>query len=101
MALPARWKLGLLTWGAGMLGVVATTVLGVPRILAMLPERLGREVPMPLPYWALLLSSLVQSSLLVGLAAWSGVALGSSASPLAGVRTFQGRLRDRVPEGNV
>lgn len=78
MALPARWKLGLLTWGAGMLGVVAMTVLGVPRILAMLPELLGREVPLPMPYWALLLSSLVQSSLLVGLAAWSGVALGSS-----------------------
>jgi membrane protease YdiL (CAAX protease family) len=78
MALTARWKLGLLTWGAGMLGVVAMTVLGVPRILAMLPELLGRVVPMPMPLWALVLSSVVQSSILLGLAVWGGVRLSSA-----------------------
>ena len=69
-----RLRLGILLWGAGMLGVVAMTVLVLPRLLVLIPELTGRPAP-PIPLWALILASLVQSGVLLGLAVWCGCAL--------------------------
>lgn len=62
-----RLRLGLLLWIAGMLGVVVVTV-------TMLPQLLG-EVALPAPLWVISLASLLQSSVLLALAVWAGVAL--------------------------
>lgn len=67
-----RLRLGLLLWGAGMLGVVAFVALGLPSILSsQLPP--GEELPMPL--WAIALLSAVQTGGLLALAVWAGTAL--------------------------
>ncbi|GBC82972.1 hypothetical protein HRbin10_02110 [bacterium HR10] len=70
-----RLRLGLLLWLAGMPGVVVITV-------TVLPELLG-EVILPAPLWVISLASLAQSSLLVALAVWVGVALAPLDSPLS------------------
>ncbi len=62
-----RVRLGLLMWLAGMLGVVVITVTVLPELL--------RSVPVPAPLWLISLASLAQSTLLVALAVWAGVAL--------------------------
>lgn len=59
-----RWRLGLLLWLAGMLGVVAITVT------------------LPAPTWVISLAGLAQSALLLALAVWAGVAL----APPVGLR---------------
>ena len=70
-----RFRLGLLLWLAGMLGVVVLTVTVLPQLL--------REMPaLPAPLWVLLLASLAQSAALVALATWAGVAL----APKVGLR---------------
>ena len=77
----AKRKLGLLLWGAGLLGVIAMVGLVFPRLIETLPEMLGDE-PLPLPPGMLVVLSLVQSSVLLALAVWAGVAL----SPAVGLR---------------
>lgn len=62
-----RLRLGLFLWLAAMVGVVVVTV-------TMLPQLLG-EFTLPAPLWVILLASLAQSSVLLALAVWSGVAL--------------------------
>lgn len=62
-----RLRLGLLLWLAGMVGVVVVTV-------TMLPQLLG-DVALPAPLWVISLASLAQSSVLLALSVWSGVAL--------------------------
>jgi membrane protease YdiL (CAAX protease family) len=62
-----RLRLGLLLWLAAMLGVVVVTV-------TMLPQLLG-ELTLPAPLWVISLASLAQSTVLVALAVWAGVAL--------------------------
>lgn len=69
-----RLRLGLLLWIAGMLGVVVVTV-------TMLPQLLG-ELTLPAPLWVISLASLAQSSVLLALAVWAGVAL----APKVGLR---------------
>lgn len=69
-----RIRLGLLLWLAGMLGAGVVTVTVLPQLLA--------EVSLPAPLWAISLASLAQSSVLVALAVWSGVAL----APKVGLR---------------
>lgn len=59
-----------------MLGVVAMTVLVLPRLLVLIPELTGQPAP-PVPLWVLVLASLVQSGVLLGLAVWCGCALGA------------------------
>ncbi len=68
-AVVPRFRLGLLLWVAGMLGVVVITVTVLPQML--------REVTLPAPLWLISLASLAQSALLVALAVWAGVALAS------------------------
>lgn len=62
-----RLRLGLLLWIAGMLGVVVVT-------FTMLPQLLG-EFTLPAPLWVISLAGLAQSSVLLALAVWAGVAL--------------------------
>jgi len=62
-----RLRLGLLLWLAGMLGAVVMTV-------TMLPQ-LFRTLPLPAPLWVVSLAGLAQSSVLIALAVWAGVAL--------------------------
>ena len=69
-----RLRLSLLLWLAGMLGVVVMTVTVLPQLL--------REVTLSAPLWVVLLASLAQSTLLVALAVWAGVAL----APEVGLR---------------
>ena len=65
-----RFRLALVLWLAGMLGVVAITVTVLPQMLA--------EVPLPAPLWVVSLASFAQSAVLVALAAWTGVALAAT-----------------------
>ena len=69
-----RLRLCLLLSLAGMLGAVVITA-------TVLPQLLG-EASLPAPLWVISLASLVQSALLVVLAAWVGVAL----APKVGLR---------------
>lgn len=62
-----RFRLALLIWLAGMLGVVVI-------VLTVLPQLLART-PLPAPLWVISLASLAQSALLVALASWAGAAL--------------------------
>ena len=85
-----RLRLGILRWCAGMLGVVAMTVLVLPRLLVLIPELTGRPAP-PIPLWVLLIASLVQSGVLLGLAVWCGCALAADVGLHAPL--FEGSLR--------
>jgi membrane protease YdiL (CAAX protease family) len=67
-------RLSLLLWGAGMSGVVAISILVLPQLLSLLPEKLGREAPAA-PIWVLCLASVVQSGALLALAVWAGSTL--------------------------
>ena len=80
-----RFRLGLLLWVAGMLGVIVLTTTVLPQLL--------REVPLTAPLWVVLLASLAQSSLLIALAVWAGVAL----APKVGLRApaFQAAVTAR------
>ncbi len=69
-----RLRLGLLLWLAGMLGVVMIT-------LTVLPQLLGK-VPLPAPLWVISLASLAQSTVVLALFVWAGVAL----APKVGLR---------------
>ena len=62
-----KFKLGLLLFLAGMLGVVALTVTALPQVLD--------EVDLPVPMWVALLGSIAQTSLLIAVVIWLGVSL--------------------------
>lgn len=62
-----RLRFGLLLWMAGFVGVVVLTS-------AVLPVVAG-QVALPAPLWVILIASLAQSAVLLGLAVWAGVAL--------------------------
>ena len=47
-AMTTRWKLGLVMWGAGVIGVVALGVLVLPGLIARLPE-VHRRCGLPAP----------------------------------------------------
>lgn len=81
-----RLRLGLLLWAAGMLGVVAITTTFLPRLLRDLED-------LPAPVWVLSLASLAQSSCLLALATWAGVAL----APAVGLQApaFEALARGR------
>jgi membrane protease YdiL (CAAX protease family) len=68
------FRLGLLLWLAGMLGVVVLTFTVLPQLL--------RDVAIPAPLWLISLASLAQSGLLLALAVWAGVTL----APKVGLR---------------
>ena len=80
-----RFRLGLVLWLAGMLGVVVITVTVLPQIMEM--------VVIPAPLWAVSLASLAQSSVFLALAVWAGVALG----PAVGLRApaFESAVTNR------
>jgi membrane protease YdiL (CAAX protease family) len=69
-----RFRLGLLLWLAGMLGVIVLTATVLPQLL--------REVTLPAPLWVVSLASLAQSAVLVALAVWVGTRL----APAVGLR---------------
>jgi membrane protease YdiL (CAAX protease family) len=69
-----QFRLGLLLWLAGMLGVIVMMV-------TLLPQVLG-EVAVPAPLWLVSLASVAQSALLVALAVWLGTVL----APNVGLR---------------
>jgi membrane protease YdiL (CAAX protease family) len=64
-----RLRLGLGLWAAGMAGSVAITTMVLPQLLGQVRE------PLPAPLWLISLASLVQSGILLALAAWAGVRL--------------------------
>ena len=70
-----RFRLGLLLWLAGMLGVVIMTVTVLPQLL--------RGEALPAPLWMISLAGLAQSAVLLALAVWTGVGL----APKVGLRT--------------
>jgi hypothetical protein len=72
-----RLRLGLLLWTAGMLGVIAITLLVLPQLLANLPATL-RGQALPMSPRLILLASLVQSAALLSLVVWTGTALAGS-----------------------
>lgn len=74
-----RFRLSLLLWLAGMIGVVVMTVTILPQLL--------REVELPAPLWVISLASLAQSAVLLALAVLVGAAL----APKVGLRapTFE------------
>ena len=80
---PARFKLGLSLWAAGMLGVVAFLFLELPVMLAQHPPR----HPMTLPMWAVSVLMCVQS----GFVGRGFVWLGAHVSGRVGLRapTFE------------
>jgi len=84
-----RFRLGILLWMAGMLGVVIITA-------TVLPQMLGK-VPLPAPLWVISLASLAQSTLLVALAVWTGVALGPTVGLRAPVAEAAVTLRSLAP----
>src|SRR5262249_13840138 len=67
-----RLRCGVLLWLAGVLGAVAVTV-------GVLPQ-LTTQVALPAPLWLITIASFLQSSLLIALAVWSGVALAPTVS---------------------
>ena len=67
-----RLRLGLLLWGAGMVGVVVVTFTVLPQLL--------NGLALPAPLWAITVASLVQSSVLLALAVWSGIVLAPKVS---------------------
>ena len=73
-----RFRLGLLLWLAGMLGVAVITFTMLPRLL----QEASLPAPLPAPLWVISLASLAQSAFLVGLAVGVGVAL----APQVGLR---------------
>lgn len=69
-----RFRLWLILWLAGLLGAAVMTLTVLPQLLA--------TMPLPAPLWVLSIASLAQSSVLIGLATWAGVAL----APAVGLR---------------
>ena len=65
-----RFRLGLLLWAAAMLGVIAYSVTLLPE----LAEFVGGGA-IPVPMWVISMVTVVQTGVVVGLAAWAGVAL--------------------------
>jgi membrane protease YdiL (CAAX protease family) len=68
---PAKLRLGLAMWFAGMAGVVATVILLLPVLISSHP----RPTPMRFPIWVVSLAALVQSGVLLAIFVWIGVAL--------------------------
>ncbi len=68
-----RVRLALLLWLAGMIGAVAITVAVIPRLAEL--------HALPMPVSVLMVASLCQSALLIGLAVWAGTSL----SPAVGL----------------
>ena len=60
-------RLGIALWLAAMAGVVVLTLTVLPQFLLHTPQRA--------PQWLVLVSSLLQSGVLLALAAWAGAAL--------------------------
>ena len=85
-AVPSRFRLGLVLWLAGMLGVVVVTTTVLPQLLV--------ETVLPAPLWVISLAGLAQSALLVALATWAGVAL----APAVGLRApaFEAAVAGRL-----
>jgi membrane protease YdiL (CAAX protease family) len=71
---PGRLRLSILLWCTGMTGVIALTILVLPKLLVLMPELTGREAP-PVPIWVLCIASLVQSSVFLAITVWLGTAL--------------------------
>jgi hypothetical protein len=66
-----RFRLGLTLWLAGMVGVIAMSVLFVPQLLSQLPPA---GIPMPV----IVALSMLQNGALLALAVWGGTALSPS-----------------------
>jgi len=73
--LPAKWRLGTALWLLGMPGVVAV-------VWALLPPLKVNEALLPLPLWAVVLLSGLQTAVLLALA----VAVGVWLAPRVGLR---------------
>ena len=71
----SRWRLGTALWLLGMPGVVAV-------VWALLPPLRSHEALLPLPLWAIVLLSGLQTAVLLGLA----VAVGVWLAPRVGLR---------------
>lgn len=73
---PAKWRLGGALWLLGMPGVVAV-------VWALLPPLRANEALLPLPLWAVVLLSGLQTAVLLALA----VAIGAWLAPRVGLQT--------------
>jgi membrane protease YdiL (CAAX protease family) len=98
MTFTPRQRLGIRLWCAGMTGVVTMTVLVLPRLLAVVPQLTGRKAP-DIPLWVLLLASLVQSGLLLGVAVWGGCRLAADVGLHAPL--FEGRRARWIAPGTI
>ena len=81
-----RFRLAALIWLGSMLGAVAVTVTILPQ--------LGAQVALPGPLWLIAIAGVLQNGLLLGLAAWAGVAL----SPAVG---FRAPMFEAAAEGSL
>lgn len=66
---PGRWRLGLALWLLGMPGVVAV-------VWSLLPPLAASQALLPVPLWAVLLLSGLQTAVMLALAVAVGVVLG-------------------------
>ena len=98
MTFTPRLRLGIKLWCAGMTGVVAMTLLVLPRLLAIIPQMTG-EKPPDIPMWVLVLASLVQSGILLGVAVWGGCMLAADVGLHAPL--FEGRRARWLLPGTI
>ncbi len=82
--------MGILLWLAAMLGVVPLTLSMTPQLLA--------DKPLKMPLWVVEAAGCLQSSVLVALAVWSGVAFAAKSGLKAPI--FEA-VAGRTPVGSV
>ena len=85
-----RFRLGLTLWLAGFTGIIAMSVLFVPKILAQLPDS---GMPMPV----IVALSILQSGALLALAVWAGTVL----TPSVGLQVRAAALRPSIVAGLI
>ena len=67
---PFNWKLFFVVWGAAVVGAIAVIPYALTLQSAML-----ETLDLPMPYWLLILISLVQSAVLLAIATGIGLLL--------------------------
>lgn len=76
-----RTRLFLILWVAGLAGILSFLLVDLSALLAFLPATSGAKMPFPLPVLKLL--SIIQSTILLSVAVFVGVALASRVGLLA------------------
>jgi len=74
----SKLRLATIMWLVGMPGVAVVALLVVPDMIA----EVSGDIPIPVPTWVASATSLVQSTVILALAVWAGVAL----APKVGLR---------------